>query len=207
MLTVVTLLWDANEHSRDFSRCYDETWVTKLYAGFARHLSAPFRFVLFTDRMRALPPEIEQKMLSTVAPNYGHCIEPYQLDSAMILVGLDTIVTGPIDHLADYCHRADMIALPRDPYAPYRACNGVALVPAGQRRIFDRWSGENDMDWMRAQPHVMIDDLFPGQIVSYKGHVKQRGLGDARIVYFHGQEKPQQLSSVEWIVRQWGVAA
>lgn len=203
MLNVVTCLWDANEHSFPFSRCYDESWVTRLCAGFDRHLTRPFRFVLFTDRRRDLPADIVQKQLSTTKPDYGHFVEPYQLDAAMILVGLDTVVTGPLDHLADYCLRADMIALPRDPYAPHWACNGVALVPAGQRRVFDRWSGENDMEWMRAQPHVMIDDLFAGQIVSYKGRVRDHGLGDARIVYFHGVPKMHDLEDVEWVRRHW----
>ena len=44
MLTVVAPLWDANEKSLSFSRCYDESWVEKLYAGFCRHLTRPFRF-------------------------------------------------------------------------------------------------------------------------------------------------------------------
>jgi hypothetical protein len=52
MLHVVTLLWDANLHSQVFSRDYDESWVEKLYRGFARNLSEPFRFVVFTDRER-----------------------------------------------------------------------------------------------------------------------------------------------------------
>lgn len=62
------------------------------------------------------------------------------------------------------------------------------------------------MDWLRRQPHAVIDDLFPGQVVSYKGHVMQHGLGDARIVYFHGFEKPHELH-LEWINRNWTLPA
>ncbi len=36
MLTVATLFWQPNVASRDFSRCYDESWVEKLYRGFRR---------------------------------------------------------------------------------------------------------------------------------------------------------------------------
>ena len=135
-------------------------------------------------------------------PGYGDCIEPYRLGWPMILVGLDTVIVGNIDQLADYCLNAEKIALPRDPYSSERACNGVALVPFGQQKIFSEWNGENDMEWMRQQPHEFIDDLFPRQVVSYKGHVKKNGLGDARIVYFHGYEKPPELK-LDWIRRHW----
>jgi hypothetical protein len=204
MLTVASLLWEPNEKSLDFSRCYSEEWVHRLYAGFARNLTRPFRFVLFTDRERGLPEEITQERLKSATPDYSTCIEPYRFGVPMILVGLDTVITGNIDHLADYCLSEKTIALPRDPYSLERACNGVALIPAGQQYVYRNWRGENDMEWMRRQPHVFIDDLFPKQVVSYKGSVRNRGLGDARIVYFHGAAKPHQLQNVDWIKQHWG---
>lgn len=203
MITIATLLWDANGASHGFSRMYDESWVTRLYEGFARNLSMPFRFVLFTDKDRNLPPEITQEQLSNAKPTYADCIEPFRLNVPMILVGLDTVITGPVNHLAEYCMVADKIALPRDPYNLERASNGVALVPTGQRAVFDNWRGENDLAWMQQQPCVDLDALFPGQVVSYKGHVKKHGLGDARIVYFHGDQKPHQLKSEPWIRKHW----
>lgn len=202
MLTVATLLWEPNGHSLPFSRCYDESWVTRLYDGFARNLTVPWRFVLFTDRPRDLPAAIKQEMLRTATPDYGTCIEPYRYGVQMILVGLDTVVTGNCDHFAEYCANANKIGLPRDPYALHRACNGVALVPDGFQSVFRNWKGENDMDWMRQQPHVFADDIFPEQIVSYKGAVRDKGLGDARIVYFHGNEKPHQIDA-RWIRKHW----
>ena len=203
MLTVATLLWDANEKSQPFSRCYDETWVEKLYRGFGRNLTQPFRLVLFSDRRREFGEPIEQRPLSSVRPGYADCIEPFRLGVPMILVGLDTIIVGNIDHLAGYCFSADQVALPRDPYAPERSCNGVALVPAGQERIYRDWRGENDMEWLRLQPHVFVDDLFPGQVVSFKGSVRDRGLGDARIVYFHGVPKANELEHLPWVREHW----
>jgi len=203
MLTIATLLWDRNKHSYGFSQCYDEQWVTRLHDGFARNLSSPFRFVLFTERERDLPEHIQQERMKTKRLDYSACIEPYRFGVPMILVGLDTVVTGPIDHLAEYCLTADKIALPRDPYHPERACNGVALVPAGQQYVWRNWNGENDMEWMRKQPHVYIDDLFPGQVNSFKGYVKEKGLNDSRIVYFHGNHKPHQLREEPWIKTHW----
>lgn len=203
MLTVATLFWEANSGSRNFSRCYSEEWVEKLYRGFSRNLSQPFRFVCFTDQDRTFSEPIEQKRIKAKVPDYSTCIEPYRMGVPMILVGLDTVVTGNCDALADYCMTADRFALPRDPYHPQIACNGVALVPAGHRKVASQHRGENDMVWCRKFPHRFIDDEFPGAVRSYKGHVEKRGLGDTRIVYFHGERKPHQLPNVGWLKEHW----
>ncbi len=202
-LAVVSLLWDANRQSAGYSSMYDESWVEKLYAGFARNLTRPFEFILYTDRLREYAAPVTQILLPEGEPNYGWCILPYGLGRPMILVGLDTVVTGNIDHLADYCLTADHIACPLDPYYPHQVCNGVALVPAGWERVAERWSGENDMVWIRTFAPDVIDTLFPGQVVSYKGQVRKNGLGDARLVFFHGEEKPHQLAGVDWIEQHW----
>lgn len=204
MLKVITMLWDANEKSFDFSRCYDESWVTKLYDGFARNLTKPYQFVLFTDRRREFGDRnVLQVLIDAKEPGYGSYIEPFRLDDPMILVGLDTVITGNIDHLAEFCLTSNVMALPVDPYHPITVCNGVALVPAGERIIYDHWSGENDMAWLRKQRWKTIDALFPNQVVSFKGTAKGYGLRDARIVFFHGEEKPHQLPHVGWINQHW----
>lgn len=197
------MFWQANAKSQGFSRCYSEEWVERLYRGFARNLTVPFRFVCFTDRFREYDEPIEQELLASSRPDYGCCIEPFRLGKPAIIVGLDTVIIKNIDHLADYCLTQKRIALPLAVYKKNTVCNGVALVPPGHSDIFKRWNGENDMDWLRAQQYSVIDDLWPGQVVSYKGHVKANGLGDARIVFFHGEEKPHQLPNVRWLRKHW----
>lgn len=201
MITIATLLWDANSASHSFSQAYDETWVEKLYRGFARNLSQPFRFVCYTDRPRTFAEPIEQAQI-VGEPSYASCIQPYELGAPTILVGLDTVVCGNIDHLAGYALGRPTLALPRDPYRPDRACNGVCLIPAGHKHIAAMHEGQNDMAWVRQFPHVFIDDLFPGQVQSYKGTVKDLGLGDTRIVYFHGAEKPAEIDE-PWLAEHW----
>lgn len=204
MLIVASCLWDPNSRTQDFSRGYDESWVDKLYRGFKRNLSEPFRFVLFTDRKRSFEEPVEQELLARNPPDYGCMIEPFRLDEPMILVGLDTIVVGNIDHMARYCLGASLIALPRDPYQPTRSINGVALVPRGHAGVATEWRGENDMEWLRRFPWEPIDDLWPGQVVSLKAHrVRDVGLQDARIVYFHGRPKPPALGHLPWVRENW----
>lgn len=193
-ITIATLLWQPNQHSRDFSRCYSPEWVDKLYRGFKRNLTRPFSFICFTDQRYEFSERIYQLPLPDGEPDYSYCIAPYQLGVPMILCGLDTVVTGNCDALVQHCLNTDRIALPRDPYKPSRACNGVALVPRGKEDIYERHRGENDMAWCRAQPHNFINNLLPGQVVSYKARIAKHGIGDARIVYFHGEQKPHQIN-------------
>lgn len=204
-ITIATLLWDANPNSFHYSTMYNEVWVEKLYRGFARNLTRPMRFVCFTERGRSFKEPIEQIQLGIDKPDYSACLEPYKLDVPMILCGLDTIVTGNCDELADYCFYGDRIAVPRDPFYPDKVCNGVALVPAGQRKvIYDPKPADvNDMEWIRTQNVEVIDDLFSGQVRSFKGSVLKNGLVDCRICFFHGEKKPDELSHVGWIGRHW----
>jgi len=203
-LTVATCFWTPNEHSVEASRCYTTEWVDRLARSFRKHLTLPHRFVVFTDKRYAFRADpVVQYLLRSDTPDWSSMIEPFQLNTPSIIVGLDTVVTGNIDHLARYCLEAETLALPRSPGKDY-ACNGVCLVPAGHRRIYDEWRGENDMEWLRAQPHAFIEDVFgKGQVVSYKLHVRPFGLGDARIVYMHGRPKADELGYLDWVREHW----
>jgi len=205
VLTVSTCFWDATAESMKTSRCYSEAWVEKLYRGFKRNLSAPFRFVCFVDRERKFKEPIEQMPLERRPIGYGSCVEPFKLNEPMIFVGLDTVVVGNIDKLANWCleGKGKKLALPKHPFEEF-SINGVVLVAAGQRHIFDGWRGENDMDWMRSFPHDRIDEIFPYKVLSYRGHMKGRGqMKEARIVYFHGREKPHELPHEAFVKEHW----
>lgn len=211
-LVVATLFWDANDASFPFSQAYTEEWVIRLFCGFQRNLTMPFDFICFSERDRDYGDfPIIQRRMEAKQPSYPDCLEPYSLDRPMILCGLDTLVTGNIDHLAEYCIREKRsrddwrcIALPRDPYNPRQACNGVSLAPAGQKRIWtDRNVGGNDMDEVRRWPHLFIDDLFPGHVVSFKGDRMPREVGDRRIIYFHGYPKFHELRGHPIVEEHW----
>lgn len=202
MLTVATCFWRANRHSAPASRCYDEEWVNKLARAAARNLTIQHRFVVLTDREYDFDDDVEQELLGTDEPTWASMIEPFRIDGPLIVVGLDTIIRDNIDRFAHWCGHADRIALPRSPGKPY-ACNGVALVPKGKTDIHARWNGENDMEWLRAQPHAFIDDIWPEQVVSFKQYVRPRGVRQSRIVYFHGEPKMADLLHEPWVAEHW----
>lgn len=188
---------------------YDESWVERLWWGFRRNLTIPFDFVCWTDREYRFDAPVIQRRLKQAEPDYSSCIMPYELNTPSIIVGLDTVITGNCDHYADYCFTADRIAVPRDPYHPHLMCNGVSLVPAGQRRIFDEHTGENDMDWIRKQDPACLDDLFPGEIISFKGEAWHRGAEGVNIVYFHGHPKMDTalVQNLPWMKEHWRLGA
>jgi len=196
------MLWRPNRKSFDFSRMYDAGWADKLYRGVARHCAEPFRFVCYTDGGWTFGEPIEQKALRQAQPDYGACIEPFAEPGPLIVMGLDTIITGDLAPLIAYAKTADRLALPRDPFYPATVCNGVALVPPGHEWIAAQHDGQNDMQYLRGMDAVVLDDALPGLVVSYKGHVIDKGLGDARIVYFHGEAKAHELDH-DWIKEHW----
>lgn len=206
MITFASLLWDANKHSHEFSLAYDESWAIKLFNGFRRNTRLPYRCVLYTDRQRELPANIEQVVvpgLGTVN-GYGDCIRPFEMNVPMILVGLDTLVIGNIDKMARWClENPGRLALPKHPYEDW-SINGVTLWGGHDPDIFGRWRGENDMDWLRAFPHERIDELWPGKVMSYRAHVHHKKLPKLpRIIYFHGRMKAPELLHYPLIRDNW----
>jgi hypothetical protein len=160
--------------------------------------------VCFTDREYEFSEPIEQERLVADPPDYGCMIEPFRLNEPTIIVGLDTLILEPIDHMARYCLEGDGIALPAHPSRPGVTINPIVFVPRGHRRVYDEHRGENDMEWLKWQPHIKTDSMWPNQIRSYKLHdLAKRDIHEARVVYFHGNPKMHDLGHVQWVRANW----
>lgn len=210
MLHVACCLWDVNIKSQWFSKCYDESWVEKLYRGFRRNLTDPFRFVVFTDRYRKFKETgIEQERLAAKVPDYGCLIEPFRLNVPTIICGLDMVLVRNIDHMARYCLTGTKVAAPWHPSRDDLGyINPCVFVPAGHRAFYDEWRGENDMKWLNARANEMIDatKMWPGELLSLKLHAVSHGSHpppNARIIYMHGRAKPHELLHCGWIKEHW----
>ena len=62
------------------------------------------------------------------------------------------------------------------------------------------------MEWLRNYPWRPLNDEFPAQVVSYKMDVRWRAdvlPAEARIVYFHGKPKAQDLGHIGWVRDNW----
>lgn len=189
---------------------YTEEWVEKLYRGFKRNSTIPFEFICFTDRERDFKEPITQERLDTPI-DYSALLQPLKLDRPTIICGLDTMIVGNVDHLMLYTLNNGLHAFPRDPFFPHTICNGVVLAPKHNLQLWQLWEKKQkhyhnysrDMDFLRSlKARVVMDDLWPGDVVSYKGHVKDYGLDGVKIVYFHGEQKPHEINE-PWIEENW----
>lgn len=196
MITVACVYYES-PNVPHFSRCYTPEWVDKLYRGVLRHYNKPFKFVCLTDKEYKFAERIEQEHLWTT--NWPTaCIQAYGIKAERIaFMGLDTIITG---RLSELFHYKGPLAVPRDPYHPEDPCNGVVLCPP--RPDIVETPSASDMRVLDGFKKDYLDDIFPGMVKSYKVHVVPQGLGDARIVYFHGDPKPNVLDD-PWIKENW----
>jgi hypothetical protein len=98
-----------------------------------------------------------------------------------------------------------MIALPRDPYAGAGLQRGGDGAGGQGRHL--RALARRERHGVAAPAAARVPRRRrPGEVVSYKGQVKKHGLGDARIVYFHGHEKPPEAMCTRpgrWIKEHW----
>ncbi len=214
MLNVVTMLWDADEGTPPNSRCFDESWVEKLYGNFRRQLTRPFRFICFSEHWRRMNPDIEHAAIlqpSRGGARWGRLLEPFRLNEPMILADLDTVIVGNIDHMADYTMGERVIVQPRNPYNAEESIAGFVLVPRGHRWVYDSWvenhsfNGSN-MEWLRQFKCNFFDTLWgDDEVVSLKAtDIRRKGLSPkTKVVFFHGSPKQNKLTQLDWVRDNW----
>lgn len=177
--------------------------MEKLYRGIERNLT-DFQFVVLTDRPRKFREKIFQLPLEHNLHAYMPIMEIFKHDLGRVLfMGLDTVITGSLEEIAGYEGDFAMI---RDPNHPNKGASGVMSFPyrpdIWEKFINSHTSERYDQRFLHEIPHEYLDDYFPGQMVSYKCHVKTNGFQDPRIVYFHGQYKPHEVEE-EFIKACW----
>jgi hypothetical protein len=133
----------------------------------------------------------------------------------VLFFDLDTSIVGDLSEIA----AVDRLAIMRDVYRPSGLQSSMMYLPeAARERIWLEWI-ERPEHWMRVHAkggdqafleRFWVDratrwqDELPGQVVSYKAHVresvrKDREIGDgsipedARVVIFHGKPRPWDI--------------
>lgn len=221
MLNVVTFLWRGDRWSGDD---HGEKYVDTLYRMVRRNLSTPFKFICFCDRDLSVHPKIEQRLFSKkdslswkgVLPRMYMYSPQAELYGQVLALDLDVVIVGPLDDIAgyrgDFCVRSKF-----KPGEEYKAdgdiigfnadkCRGiwykfmkdpiaVENFTGGRERYFYRKAVVREDRWQR---------LFPGQIVSYKRHVRRRGKPPKKavIVSCHGKPRPHQINE-SWAKENW----
>jgi hypothetical protein len=182
---------------------YNVDYVEKLLAGVARNMREPYRFVCLSD----VDVPCDRIPLEHNWPGWWAKLELFKLPPPVLSVDLDTIVTGDLGEIAEYAARAPFTAL-RDFYREKGLGSGMMAWAEPLTFVYTKFCedprgimrdlrGGGDQAFLeRFGLPAFWQDKLPGQVVSYKVHVKGKGVpANARVVCFHGKPKPREL---EW---------
>lgn len=196
---------------------YDLQYVRRLKAGVARHLPVPHRFTCLTDTGHEDAVPLDHDW-----PRWWGKIELFRPGlfperELVLYLDLDTVVVRDLSFLAHYNGEGAVLA---DLYQPARMIGtGAVLWRAGAAwthrvwseftatpdRIMRQHTARMDKYLLRHMaPLQRLQDLYPGRFVSYKRHVRGRGLPeDAAVICFHGKPRPADLPATDTIARAW----
>lgn len=207
MLTVACVLFGGGEAVAPTSRgIYSPEWVNRLYRGVRRNLRHPFTFACYTDIPGDYAPGVELRPLVWPRRDYVSLLEPFRDEcERLVLLGLDTIICGPIDDVVTFpgrlglCHNPD--STPNSGIIVAKHYPEVAML--ADLGGADRWAGgerPTDLTILSRLPHYYLDDIYPG-IYSWSHH---RPLPeDARIVYCCGDRKPHMHPDDPLVSEHW----
>lgn len=173
-----------------------EEYVHKLKMGVARHLTVPHTFHVMTE---ADIPEGVTGWWSKL-----FMFQPGRFKGRCLFFDLDTIIVGSLDDIAAYDGDFAMV---RDWYHPTLKTSSVMAWNADKSTgIFERWEGagmpqfhpRGDGGFIEAvMPDAdVLQDKFPGQLVSFKASCGNGIPEGARVVAFHGLPRPHHLNDL-----------
>jgi len=202
MINIVCLKWGSK---------YGPEYVNRLYGMISRHTTMPFRFWCFTDDVGGIRPEVTMAPLPRADEFAGWWNKvwlfseelPIPVGSQIFYVDLDTLIVGNIDHiltamnrpmvvLKDFLHGVAKTAgevgsgLMNWRHGDYATIwNKFVLNP---QKVIRTASPHGDQWWVQRCVPVRQywQDLFPGQIVSFKVHCLNGLPHNARIICYHG---------------------
>lgn len=195
---------------------YGPEWVQALRKGLDDHLPGS-SLVCLTD-MEVIVPGVEVHALYHGFPGWWSKVElfrPGVFDGPVLYLDLDTLPVGDLSDIAGY---SGELAVLSDFYQPQRMASGVMAFTPGPRTeaVYHAFvddpegvmrSNRSRSDYWYAE-HMEPDrlqDVFPGQIVSYKAHARHEAPEGARLVCGHGRPRFSSTDStwahVLWIRR------
>lgn len=215
-----------------YSGGYSPIWVDKLYRGIKRHYTGPFEFAVFSDNSQYEFEEAQNRnfthyLLDNPSLEWGCLMEPLRMSvekkQRIIILGLDTVFTGNIDDIVE-TPLLGKVGLISDPYEKKEINNAIGIFDYPQARdLWIQWITRlshwervarynnmlSEMAYLRIQcgkDAVRLDREHPGQILSYKAHVRHDKSSriNARMVHFHGLPKMGDPKITEkWIRENW----
>lgn len=180
---------------------YAPEYVNRLYSSVKRNLSIEHEFICYTDNSEGL--FCKTAKLPTGINGWWNKLYLFSLDKHILFFDLDCVITGEIDTLANY----HGFAICKDAWNPGYNSSVMKIRPK-MAYVWEQFLNvrpesqlHGDQDWL----NYCVKDarLFKeGLCKSYKAHVENGFVGDARVVYFHGYPKPHQVKD-KFVLECW----
>lgn len=223
MLTVVTFFW------RGGRTWYTPDHVNVLRRMVGRHLSMPHRFICATNTPAGIDGSITVVPMRQDLVALGNAypkLEVFRPDAAevygdrILLLDLDLVIMGSLDALVD---RSDSLVVWRDPMADRseRALynTSMLLLSAGTfPEVWETFDAATSPTTVKAEGWLGSDQAWLARtmgeglpvwteadgVLSWRFDLAARGLAPhARVVAFHGRQKPEHLQGIDWIRDNW----
>lgn len=205
-------------------KAYGPEYVNILYDMVSRNLPQGYegRFVCLTDDTEGLHENIKTIPLPDDLEGWWGKLYMFKRGlfndgDRILFMDLDTLIIGNIAEIANY--RGQFATL-KDFFYPQQLGPAIIAWEAGSfaASIWEEWVAQgkprhpmgdlwwlNNLDQGRFSKKIdKLQDLFPGQIVSYKADCHPYPPGGANIVCFHGQPKPDNCHE-EWVKSVWKI--
>jgi len=196
MLTIACVLKSGGEFKPEH--------VTLLHSQVRQHVDGDYRFVCLSD---VDVPDVEIIPLTMDLPKHWSQIELFQpglFEDQVFYLDLDTVVvkniTAIVNNKIGFCILSDFARILK-----HRPASGLmAFNPHGAEYVWEQWE-KNDVQifkgdhvnkiskhffWPYVKEFKRFQELYPGQIVSYKKHCLNGVPPEARIICYHGEPKP-----------------
>jgi hypothetical protein len=189
-------------------------YVRRLQDGVFENLTLPYRFVCLSD---VDIPGVE--CIPARFPGWWEKVrlfEPGLFYGRVLFLDLDTFLVGNINHIAGY---SGHFATLHDFWNPKGLGPAVMLFdPEWAAHIYQEWKAEGypmrdprgDQGWIenrnqgRMRKDVdILQELHPGEFVSYKTHCTKGIPEGARVVCFHGKPRPHEAKG--WVEEHWNM--
>lgn len=188
---------------------YKQEHVWALYEGVKKHWPSDrvFTFLCLTDELLDFPGPITTPLQF----DYPGWWSKMELFSPRILLhgfggllyfDLDTVIVGDLTDITN----VRKLTLLSDFYRTQHIASGMMFIPQGAERhaLWDKWVERprdhmrryrGDQEFMRAvwgESPARWQNVLPGQVISYKAHVRKAGSvpENTRVVCFHGRPRP-----------------
>lgn len=184
---------------------YDVEYVERLRDGVAKHLPIDHRFVCISD----VNVPCERIVLRSTWPGWWAKIELFWRSQPVLYFDLDTIICGDLSDIAAQAEKPEFTIL-RDFYRKDGLGSGMMAWGIDMKSLYDRfferpsefidkYRGRGDQGFIEDHVDRKItatwQDRLPGQVVSYKVHVRDAGKvpEGARVICFHGNPRPREI--------------